>query len=174
MIPGGAVGGAETSTTDAASSVTGEVTYADGSAASGWKVLAGTDGDFVTTRTNASGAFALNTSEDAVYDVWYHNTTRRSVRRNNFPRDGRPDVFALGEVNTSAGEDVGAIQVPNASLLHVQVLDESGTPVSNAHVRFYHVRNGARAPIEASTDGDGYAVLDANDVRGIELTSSPR
>lgn len=169
---GAGLSGAQTTSTDA-ETITGELTYEDGTAVGNWSVQAHNYDQHNLTTTDTGGNFSLdlNASDEVV--VWHEQFHPSKTAAENYPRDGKVDIWALGVLNTSAGEDLGPATVPNGSVLEVKVTDSNGDPISNANVRVTHLGDG-RASVEGMTNNNGYLVLDRNDITGLEITGTVR
>lgn len=150
-------------------SVSGLVEDAAGDASSDDLVSLSSDvtGDFETAYTNATGDFTVTGVETgAPYTVGYYQGWNATTV---FPRDGTADLYALDRVNVTGDTDLGRFEVPNASVLNVQVVDESGEAVPGANVSVaHHGQNATTVLSQASMDSQGW--ITPGEGRGIEVT----
>jgi hypothetical protein len=159
--------------TDLTTVLDGELTRSDGTAVAGWKVLAGTESGATSTRTESNGSYSLSVEQNRSYTVWYQQYNSSKSAAENFPNDGVVDLYALETVQVGTGPvSLPAETLPAGHSINVSVVDSSGAPLSNVHVRLYHIRGETAAPVEASTNGDGVVVLDGTNQPGVELNGT--
>lgn len=168
-VAGAGLVGAAAASGDDPTVISGNLTYSDESNVSSWRVLAANENSLATKTTDSSGSFSINASENGTYNVWYQQYDPNKPPSENFPRDGKVDMWALGSVNTSTGEDIGDRSIPNGSLLKIRVVNESGDPISNAQVDVSQSANGARASSGGQTNANGQMVLNGTELPGIEV-----
>ncbi|WP_276299649.1 OmpL47-type beta-barrel domain-containing protein [Halorussus lipolyticus] len=153
----------------AGASVSGLVTDAAGNASSDDLVSLSSDvtGDFETAYTNATGDFTVTGVETgAPYTVGYYQDWNAMTV---FPRDGVADLYALDRVNVTGDTDLGRFEVPNASVMNVRVVDESGEAVPGANVSVaHHGQNATTVLSRVSMDSQGW--ITPGEGRGIEVT----
>ena len=110
------------------------------------------------TWTDATGNFTGKIGETGDYGVGFIQTESAESHEGTFPRDGVPDVYALGVVNNSSG-DLGRVQLDRPQNLTITVTDSAGNPVPDAAVWVAHIPGfGDRHVGEGTTTGDNGTV----------------
>ncbi|ELZ11974.1 CARDB domain-containing protein [Halovivax asiaticus JCM 14624] len=137
-------------------------------------VLGPQDGspEFDTTYTDENGAFHTMFTEPGTYSLGYNQRVQRET--NTPERDGSPDIYSLDPVEV--GDEVlelGTIELPDAHVLDVRVVDDAGTPIAGAPVNFLH-RDSWEIGRGQQTNADGYFQYENLDVTGIELHGAVR
>ncbi|WP_227134635.1 twin-arginine translocation signal domain-containing protein [Halorubellus salinus] len=94
--------------------------------------------------TNKGGVFSKTLDQPDEVFIGYYQTVEDWTRLPAPERDGAPDLYALANRIdvTHKPVNLGSRQLPDAYLLQVLVVDESGTPVPNARFRTVHTRDG--------------------------------
>ncbi|NEU55287.1 S8 family serine peptidase [Halorussus sp. MSC15.2] len=116
--------------------VSGRVTDADENPSADDGILVASDatGYLEVVTTDKTGRFtATGVEEGDPYSVGYFQNWSSDTA---FPEDGIADIYTLARVNVTGDVDVGTRTVPNASLLNVRIVDESGDPVTDAPSRW--------------------------------------
>ncbi|WP_435196280.1 PKD domain-containing protein [Natronomonas sp. EA1] len=171
---------APASTTQAATTVnvTGSVFLADGSAAAGDSITAYTQDSSVTlqqsiARIAANGSYSVPVAPGESYALQYvqgHPNDTGAV----LPRDGSPDIYPVGRVNTSADTFIGLTQLPTGYVVDVQVVDGSGNPLEGIPVTLVATNShGMQAGWSNVTRADGHIYPNQVDP-GLELNGSVR
>ncbi|WP_128476863.1 S8 family serine peptidase [Halorussus pelagicus] len=127
---------------------------------------------FLYDYTNADGGFTVS---DVYTGQPYSATFFQGFGSddNPYPHDGVPDVYALDSVNATADADLGQLDLPNASMLNVRVVDEVGRPVENASVDITHHHANATALFAFTpTDAEGYMTPRRTGRRGMEFAGN--
>jgi PGF-CTERM protein len=162
--------------------VNGTVIEADGDPAANDFVYTWSDDPSVgfvgSNLTDARGRFLLPLEPGVGQEVGYVQSSQladldvEDVPDSNYPRDGSPDIYTLGTVSGDVGVDVtelGTIRLPDAGVLNVYVVDESGDPVENALVAVVHRANGGETGVVKRTSANGAIRMGADGVQGIEV-----
>lgn len=134
--------------------------------------------------TDQNGQFSVTTEVMVPKDLAYYQTHPGQFARGEepppdgaiaFPRDGSPDVFGLDRFTPSEDRDLGDVRLPQAHLVNVTVVTESGQPVENASVAVSHTgTDGAQATVgfANATTANGLFVPGASDGPGLELVGN--
>jgi PGF-pre-PGF domain-containing protein/PGF-CTERM protein len=140
----------ETPTT--ASTISGTIQTADGSAAVGDQVVAFTveNGEIIgveeSVPTDSSGAFSLPVTDGQTYRLGYYQFDETADSRHNAKADGSVDFYPLEVVEVTGDTAIGTTQLPVGYHLDVAVEAPDGTPVDGARVFL------------AATDADGNTI----------------
>jgi hypothetical protein len=155
--------------------VTGHLTYADGTNASGYVAeLWGEGGTYELT--NADGTFDLLGAPNQTYPLGFKQTDFDSDSV-DFPKDGRPDLHAFAGIDVGTEPvDIGTKQLPKAHMLDVTVENGSGAPVSGLEIDVTTTANEPYTGMHASaaTNENGSVVLDGAASPGIEANGTIR
>ncbi len=157
--------------------VTGSVNYTDGSDATGWKVLFddGPSSPPTIDHTDSSGQYNVSLNASETYPVWFQQFNNTYNATENYVRDGRIDLYAIGNVSTGASDvDMGNTELPDPNLLNVQVVDGNGDPMNGVFVRVFHVANGIEAQMNTETNSNGYVYAGNVSEPGVEVTGTIR
>lgn len=128
--------------------------------------------EFGSIYTDEEGTFSTQVAEAGTYSLGYYQRERWNV--DTPERDGSPDVYTLGPVDVGRGvTDLGRIELPDAHVLDVRVVDEDGSPVADAPVNFYDQGSWGISR-RHTTNADGYFQYDGLDETGIELLGEVR
>lgn len=134
--------------------------------------------------TDGAGRFSVTTGLNATRDVSYFQAPPGTFLRENdslpagttpFPRDGSPDLYALGRTTPTTDTSLGDRTLPAGHVLDVRVVSDEGDPVENASVAIEHVGpDGARATVivRNATGPDGTFEHPVTDATGLEVTGN--
>jgi|GEM_PF-4534565 len=167
-------GAATTNTATDTVEVRGTLTYHNGTDVDNRKVALTKDGIYKSNHTDQSGKFSItapaNTSN---YDLVFEQYTADGTE--DFPRDGNPDLYAVGDVDTGASDvPLGSISLPAAHVLNVTVVNASGHPIPDTTIHLRHITDNAEASNDAHTTTNGRLKLNGSDVQqtGVEVTGT--
>lgn len=149
-----------------------QLTKPDGTPAANDTVIVesvGSADTFETLVTDEMGQATIHLDRDTEYDLTYHQQVIGSIDDDPYPRDGTPDVFALGRITPRTTSFVSKV-LPFASPLNVTVTDRSGAPVADAGIEVYHETKSATATLATSTDAHGRLVHGMTERPGLEVT----
>lgn len=142
--------------------VTGTLSFADGSAASNQNVsIFTTQSTSAEVRSDTDGSFSADLPPapdnyvEGAYEIQYFR--QGLLSEDDIEIDGYVDMYAGPLVDSNAGENIGEIILPEGHLTRVRVVDTDGNGIQNACVRYRH-RNetlGTTASFETFTTNTG-------------------
>lgn len=152
----------------------GTVSRPDGEPAAGTAVLVTRNGSD-DAELDPEGRFAASVENDSRPALGYYGRTDGEYIST---RDGSPDIYTFGPDMLVNGEtDLGNYTLPEAHVLNVTTVDETGTPVEGAQVRVVHWedthRNGSGFGTgDQATNADGDLVVRGAADPGIEVAGN--
>jgi hypothetical protein len=167
VVTGGPVLG--TARTASTVTVSGTVVAADGDPAGDVTMEASTN-QHPRATTDSEGRFSLEVSANSQFYLGMYEYKSDSTPPK---RDGVPFMYDFGEHSVS-GEDVdlGALELPEAHVVTLRVLDENGNPAPSAEPDIAAKSGGhwfGAGPSKTYLDGEGYLRLEGADEMGAEL-----
>jgi hypothetical protein len=125
--------------------------------------------------TNLTGAAMVDVNENTSYEIGYYQYSR-SVSPAFGPRDGVPDIYSVGNIETETeSSEFGTIQLPAAQVLNISVVKKDGAPLEDATVRVQHQHNRSSTTFSTetfSTSSRGLVSTPASVAPGIEVAGS--
>jgi hypothetical protein len=152
--------------------LSGTVTKADSTAASGQQLNIVNGGSEQTVLTNSSGGYNVSVSRNSKVAIGYRHTNGGAELAPEF--DDTPDHHYAASLQVGETSQTHDVQLPTAYRVNVTVVDESNTPVENASVDVISYRssdrNSAFGTGPTLTNSDGQLAYENGSGPGIELS----
>jgi hypothetical protein len=152
--------------------LSGTVTKADSTAASGQQLNILNGGSEQTVLTNSSGGYNVSVTRNSKVAIGYRHTNGGAELAPEF--DDTPDHHYAASLQVGETSQTHDVQLPTAYRVNVTVVDESNTPVENASVDVISYRssdrNSAFGTGPTLTNSDGQLAYENGSGPGIELS----